>query len=262
MLRHALAAALLAALTWPAGAGGYGTVAWSDLGPQIFGERAVEPAGEAVTLEAPYRAANDARVPVEIRATAPGSPIVSVSVVIDGNPMPVAAVFDLAEPQERVRLGLDLRFNGPSPVRAVIETADGRLLMAEGFVKTSGLGTCSAPPVGDPDAAIAAIGGMEARLVGSSSAEPVVELAMAHPQHTGMQMDQVTLHYILARYVDRVAVAADGTPLFSMRGSISLSEDPAIRFALPGADTARVSVRMEDTEGTVVERALSLLPEG
>jgi len=266
ILFAALGALGLFAATLPAAAGGYATPPWAELKPMIFGERPVEPAGAAVTLDTPYRSQNDARVPVEVSARlADGAAIRSVTLIIDGNPMPVSAVFEMANAPTAVRLGADMRLNGPSPVRAVIETDDGRLLMTERMVKTSGLGACSAPPMGDPDAAIAAIGDMQARPLEAGSATMSgprrVELSLNHPQHTGMQMDQVTLHMILARYVDRIEIEADGAPLLTLTGSISLSEDPAIRFETD-ADTARLGVRLVDTGGTDLTRALPLLPEG
>lgn len=262
------AAALLVAVSLPAAAGGYKTVDWAvDLKPRIYGERPIEASDGAIDLEAPYRASDDRRVPVDVAVTlADGSLIRSVALIIDENPMPVSAQFDLAEPVPAARFGADMRFNGPSPLRAVVETVDGRLLMVERLVKTSGLGACAAPPIGNPEEAIAKIGGMEAAMVGpavsQAGVKPMVELGMSHPQHTGMQMDQITLHYILARYIATVEVSSDGTPLFTLTGSISLSEDPAVRFEVPDTSHMRVHVRMEDTSETVVERDLALFPEG
>lgn len=253
----ALAAALLAASVAP----GLAQTEWSEIRGSLYGQREVRAGDGIVRLEAPRRARDDRRVPVEIAARAPaGSEIRSITVIIDENPMPVSAVFDLAEPQGAARFGLDLRFNGPSTLRVVAETTDGELFMAERLVKTSGLGACAAPPTGDPDAAIAAIGEMRAIEVPAPEGISIprrARLEMRHPQHTGMQMDQVTLLYILARYVHTVDVAVDGQPLFRVTGSISLSEDPAIEFE-PGEGASTLDIRMEDTDGAVVERRLTL----
>lgn len=240
---------------------------WSELREQVFGDAVPVVNPEVVRLDAPYRTFNDPRTDIGTHVTAPfGEFIKTVTLIIDENPMPVSATFDLAEPQEAVRFGADMRFNGPSPLRAVVETVDGRLLMVETLVKTSGVGACAAPPIGNPEEAIAKIGGMDAETLGpavsQAGVKPMVELGMSHPQHTGMQMDQITLHYILARFVDKVDVASEGTKLFTLTGSISLSEDPAIRFELPDASHMRLHVRMKDTSDTVVERDLSLFPEG
>ncbi|MEM7499927.1 MAG: quinoprotein dehydrogenase-associated SoxYZ-like carrier [Pseudomonadota bacterium] len=278
LIRLLGALALSATLAAPASAGGYRTVDWADLKAEIFGEREIAPALGQIVLEAPRRSPDDRRVPVDVSARLrDGTPIRSVTIIIDENPMPVSARFEFPEPRRSVRLGADMRLNGPSPVRAVVETADGRLLMTEKLVKTSGLGACAAPPVGDPDAAIASIGEMRAEVLGGTdegvamsssatgSAQPMVELAVKHPQHTGLQMDQITLLFIQARYVHELEVSDSdgegGEPLFRLTGSISLSEDPALRFELSNAAAERIEVRYTDTAGSEIARTLPLGPE-
>ncbi|MEL7172527.1 MAG: quinoprotein dehydrogenase-associated SoxYZ-like carrier [Pseudomonadota bacterium] len=266
------AAALVAVMAMPAAAGGYRTVDWADLKAEIYGEREIAPALGQVVLKAPKRSADDRRVPIEVAARLrDGTAIRRVTLIIDENPMPVSAEFEFPEPRAAVRLGVDMRMNGPSPVRAVVETVDGRLLMTERLVKTSGLGACASPPVGDPAAAIAGIGQMQAKMLevatagatsssGGTATGPMVELAMKHPQHTGLQMDQITLLFIQARYVHELEVsdAAGAGPLFRLTGSISLSEDPALRFELGDAAAERIEVKYTDTGGSEVVRSVPL----
>ncbi|MEM9763387.1 MAG: quinoprotein dehydrogenase-associated SoxYZ-like carrier [Pseudomonadota bacterium] len=270
------AAALVAVMAVPAAAGGYRTVDWADLKAEIYGEREVAPALGQVVLEAPTRSADDRRVPIEVAARLrDGTAISRVTLIIDENPMPVSAEFEFPEPRAAVRLGVDMRMNGPSPVRAVVETVDGRLLMTERLVKTSGLGACASPPVGDPAAAIAGIGQMRAEMLevasagatsssGGAATGPMVELSMKHPQHTGLQMDQITLLFIQARYVHELEVrdageGAEGAePLFRLTGSISLSEDPALRFELGDAAAERIEVKYTDTGGSEIVRSVPL----
>lgn len=159
-----LAAATFALCLAPAAAfaTGYKTVEWSDLKAEIYGDAEILPGDGMMTLDAPIRSPNDAEVPINLSAQLfDGSAIRSVTLIIDENPMPVSAVWTFDTPRQSVSLGANMRFNGPSPLHAVIETDDGRRYMVERFVKTSGLATCSAPPVGDPKAAIASIGEME-----------------------------------------------------------------------------------------------------
>ncbi|MEL6478404.1 MAG: quinoprotein dehydrogenase-associated SoxYZ-like carrier [Pseudomonadota bacterium] len=246
----------------PAGAAGYKTVHWPDLQAEIYGSAEIQAAGERIVLEAPRRSPNDAEVPVTVSARLlDGEGIRSVTLIIDENPMPVSAVWTFDQPRQSVELGANMRFNGPSPLRAVIETTGGARYMTERFVKTSGLAACSAPPVGDPKAALATIGQMQLfDKTPPSRATPnrlFARLEMKHPQHTGMQMDQITLHYILARYIDEVEVFAGEDRLFTLTGSISLSEDPEIEFDFPNTGAETLRVRMHDTEGTVVDREMT-----
>ena len=259
-------AAVFMGVTLAAGsaeAGSYQRVHWPDLKAEIYGAEVLHPAGQILTLDAPVRSQNDAEVPVTVSASfADGRGIRSVTLIIDENPMPVSAVFTFDEPRQNVTLGANMRFDGPSPLRAVVETVDGQKYMAERFVKTSGLATCSAPPIGDPDEAIASIGQMQLfDKTPPSRATPntlSARLEMKHPQHTGLQMDQITLHYILARYVEEVQVFAGEDRLFTLDGSISLSEDPEIEFDFPNRGVDVLTVRMLDTDGTLVERELPL----
>lgn len=261
--RPLTAAATLLALALPAAA--TAGEAWDELRPMIYGERPIARAVGSVALTAPRRASDDREVPIAAEVALPeGEAIRAVSLIIDENPVPVSAVFELAEPRRAFSVLVNMRLDGPSPVRAVVETADGRLLMAERMVKTSGLGACAAPPVTDAEAALATLGEMEffpaggggalaALSGGGDGAEARARLEIRHPSHSGLQMDQVSLLHIPAHFVEAVEVWQGGESSFRMAGSISLSEDPEIEFSLePGAEPVRV--RVTDTEGNVFER--------
>ena len=257
LIAAALAAAVLAPPAAPAGE------AWDGLRPQVFGERAIAPAGQRLSLSTPYRSTDDASVEIGARIALPeGARATRLTLIIDENPVPVSAVVDLAEPRRTFRIALTMRLNGPSPVRALVETADGRLMMRQAMVKTSGQGACAAPPGTDPEAALATLGEMRFRphSAGSTAdrlaalrenAPAYGRLSISHPSHSGLQMDQVTLLYLPAHYVETVAVREGGEPAFTLTGSISLSENPEISFPhAPGP----VQVRVTDSEGNVFER--------
>jgi len=274
------AAALAAALSTPALAG----EAWDEIRPDLYGERVIHSGEGVINLTAPYRASNDAEVPIEVRADLPdGQSIKALSIIIDGNPMPVSAVFDLQKQRNAFAVEANMRINGPTPIRAIVESTDGSLYMSEGFVKTSGQGACAAPPVTGVDAALASLGEMKlfpitaepapgnetmlASLTGVSAPAPAqsnaamdkrVRLEMKHPSHSGMQMDQITLLYILARYVETVEVWTDEEKLFTMTGSISLSEDPEMEFTVADPLVESIRVRMTDTDETVSEDSFTL----
>jgi len=248
--------------------------AWDEIRAELYGDRVILPAADLVTLTAPYRATDDREVPIEVGARlTDGRTVQSVSIIIDANPMPVSAVFDLETPEPNFAVNVNMRINGPTPVRAIVETNDGALYMTEDFVKTSGLGACAAPPVTGVKAALASLGQMELRAKPKNDTESMVArltssalpsssrrpesknmlLEIKHPSHSGMQMDQITLLYILARYVETVEVWTDEEKLFTMTGSISLSEDPEIEFSYTTPDVQAIRVRMTDTEETVSE---------
>lgn len=254
------------ALAGPATAG----TSWQDISAELFGDRLLTPGSGLIAIDSPYRTQNDARTTIAVQIAAPPGALVDRAwLVLDENPMPVSAVFDLAQPQPRFRFDVTMRINGPTPLHVVAETEAGQLFVAEGFVKTSGLGACSAPPGTDPDAALATLGeisidvqqaggGIAQRLAGLAGAEAQLDIDILHPSHSGMQMDQISLLFIPMRYVSDVAVDLDGGSFVEITGSISLSENPRIGMGVPSG-TRQVGVTMTDTDGTVTH-AEKVLP--
>ena len=220
---------------------------------RLFPGAAIAPAGDRVSLTAPRRSVDDRATPVGVSVALPmGEVIARVSLIVDDNPAPLALVADMHAPARTVAFDATLRMNGPSMVRAVVETQSGAAYETATLVKTSGTGACAAPPGVDAAVAMATLGEMAVTGEGDRLA-----LTVSHPSYSGMQMDQVTLLYTPARYVETVAVSADGAPLFTLTGSISLSENPRFGFDRPpGART--LQVRVTDTDGASFERAFAL----
>lgn len=257
-----LLAAALALAPLPALAAGE---AWESIRTGLYGEQPLLAGDDVITINAPYRTPDDARADLSAHITAPaGVSIAKLWVVLDENPMPVSAIFALENPLPRFYFDVTMRVNGPTPLHVVAETTDGRLWVSEVFVKTSGLGACSAPPGKDPKLALATLGTMDVELTGPvPSPDAVAQLAslsaprenrmdvnIDHPSHSGMQMDQISLLFVPMRYVETVDIGLDGAGYVSVTGSISLSENPRIGISVPGGAQS-VDVMMKDTDGTV-----------
>lgn len=237
---------------------------WPGLREEVFGAREIAEDDGMVTLFAPERAEDAALVPLSIRI--PGnvaSKAVALTLIIDRNPAPVAATFtfgdafrggeDIGERQLQTRIRLD----SFSKVRAILETADGRLHMSARFV--SGAGGCSAAPSKDPEAALAGLGKIDIKM----KTEPVrgesfreAQVMIRHPNFTGLQLDPVSRGYVPARFVNDLAVKSAGRLLFRMEGGISISENPHIRLSYSGDDEA-IEVEARDTEGLAFKERLA-----
>lgn len=249
-----LAAAL--ALTF-ASAPAFADDPWPDLKRDIFDNRPIAEDDGTITLEAPYRAEDAAIVPLTMRIPATAGNVKSLTLVIDKNPAPVAATFhfgDAAGRGDRM-LSTRVRIDMYSNVRAVIETADGKLHMATKFVKASG--GCSAPAGKDMDAALASLGRMQIRTFADTktpehaSKTREAQVMIHHPNFTGMQMDQLTREYTPAKFVQELEVKRGKDLIFSMEGGISISENPNFRFTFaPGSDDT-IEVTAKDTDGKV-----------
>lgn len=214
---------------------------WPGLVVDLFQGRDVAGPDGAVTLDAPARAEDAAIVPMTLRFADPAR-VKTATLVIDQNPMPMAASFTFGE-----RAGVDfietrVRVNSYTNVHAVAETRDGRLHAEARFVKASG--GCSAPAGKDPDEARANMGKMKYRAFKSAvPGRREAQIMIRHPNNSGLQMDQITRTYTPAHYIDAVEVWQGDELIFKMEGGISLSEDPNFRFAYApnGAKTLRVA---------------------
>ena len=137
-----------------------------------------------------------------------------------------------------------VRVDAYSHVRAIVETSDGKLHMVTRFVKASG--GCSAPAGSDAAAAQASLGQMRFRVEGDlKGKEPVLaQLAIEHPNHSGLAMDQATRQYTPAHYVRKIEVSYAGRPVLSADVDFSMSENPNFRFWFQpqGAGELRASV--------------------
>lgn len=229
-----------------------GEATWDAIRPDLFGERAIDDE-PVLRLSAPGRAEDAALVPVELHLDLPpddARTVKAITLVVDENPSPLAAVFKLGEGRRQFSLSTRIRVNSYSYVRAIAETSDGKLHAAKAFVKAAG--GCSAPAGKDPVEAKANLGKMRFRDF-SQTGSKEAQLQIRHPNYSGMQMDQVTRLYTPAWFVQTLAVTQGGKPVFSMEGGISLSEDPTFRFSYD-KDGQPVSVDAKDTDGNEFKR--------
>jgi sulfur-oxidizing protein SoxY len=230
--------------------------AWEDIAPALFGDRPIAEGRDVLRFTAPYRAEDQRAVPITLEtAFADGRKVKSVTLVIDENPAPVVAVFRFADDRDRASLAANVRLDRASPVRVIVEASDGRLYMAEKFVKASGLGVCAAPPVADQALAASSMGEMRlADLTGADAGAAAsrfrrrVGLDIRHPQNTGLQMNQVTLLYIPLRFISTVEVRQGDAKIFDMESGMSLSENPHIEFDYRVNGAATISVEATDTD--------------
>lgn len=225
---------------------------WDDLRSSIIGTEKEPPIDPAILLlDAPKRADNPALVPVHVTQP-PGAPaITGLTLVVDGNPAPVAAEFSFGKALMPLDFEVRVRVDTYSDLRAIATLEDGRKVMAGRFVKASG--GCAAPAGKSMDEARAGMGQMKFR-TGDQDGRHIGTLMIRHPNFSGLQRDQVTLLTIPAEFIQNLEVKQDGNALFTMQAGISISEDPVFRFAYaPGQGP--VTVHAEDTDGKVWDQS-------
>lgn len=222
---------------------------WLRLRQQLFEDRPVQ-TSPRVLLQAPRRADDPAFVPIAIRVapgTAPADEVRRITLLIDNNPTPIAAVFELPAGGALPELETRVRVDEYSFVRAVAETADGRVLMATRFVKASG--GCSAPTGADEATMRAAMGRMLFRQEGTAAAgEPLtVQWMVSHPNHSGMVMNQLTRTYTPSEYVRHVHLYQGERLLLAADLDFALSENPSLRFRFLPQGEAPLRAEVVDT---------------
>ncbi len=229
--------------------------AWDEIRAGVFAGRTVQPAGDLVQLTAPFRPLDQRAVPIEVEAKfADGRTVRAVTLIVDENPSPVAAKFDIGGKREHLKLSTLLRLNAGTDVRVIVEASDGQLYMANRFVKfAGGQAACSAPPSGSPEQIAATMGQMSLEPLGKQAAatqiEPRARLKVMHPNHTGMVLDQLTLLYVPLRIVTDMEVRQGEERVFALQGSIAMAQNPVVEFDYRANGAEKLHVEARDSEG-------------
>lgn len=230
---------------------------WPGLVQDIFNNRPMNDGADVIAIEMPYRAEDAAIVPVTLRsklAAGDTRRVLTITLVIDQNPAPLAAKFELGADAQVSEISTRVRINNYTDVHAVAELSDGKLYMAKTYVKASG--GCSAPAAKTADDARSRLGQMRFRQFarpaqGPASGAREAQIMIGHPSNSGLQMDQVTQLYVPAFFVNQVRLWQDDSPVLAMEGGISISEDPNIRFTYVSNGAKRFRAEARDTEGHV-----------
>ena len=228
---------------------------WPGLVQDIFNNRAMNDGSDVIAIEMPYRAEDAAIVPVTLRTKlAPGDSrrVLTITLVIDQNPAPMAAKFELGPDAKVSEISTRVRVNNYSDVHAVAELSDGKLYMTKTYIKASG--GCSAPAGKNAEEATSRLGQMRYRQFAKSGEGPTsgareAQIMIGHPNNSGLQMDQVTQLYIPAFFVNELHLWQDGSLILAMVGGISISEDPNIRFTYVSNGAKQFRAEAKDTEG-------------
>lgn len=230
---------------------------WPGLVQDIFANRPMNDGSDIIGIEMPYRAEDAAIVPVTLRTKlSPGDSrrVRSITLVIDRNPAPMAAKFELGPDANVTEISTRVRVNNYTDVHAVAELSDGQLYVSKTYVKASG--GCSAPAGKNAEEAQSRLGKMRYRQFARADEAPAsrireAQIMVGHPNNSGLQMDQVTQLYIPAFFINQLRLTQDDSLILSMDGGISISEDPNLRFTYVSNGAKYFRVEAKDTDGHV-----------
>ena len=216
--------------------------AWEYLQKQFYPGRDIGLLDESyMSLEAPANTPDPAATPLTLRfGDAALGHIRQIRVIIDNNPSPVAATFDVASGARLAEIDLRVRVDRFTSVRAIAETTDGKIEMRSTWVNASG--GCSAPPGA---AAAGRLG--DIRFRPSPDAKSML-ISILHPNNSGFQIDPLSGEPIPSHYVAHIRLSTDGRTLLDADTGISLSENPSLRIASDRPLPAPVTVDIVDSK--------------
>ena len=200
-------------------------------------------------------------MPVAIRTKLTQRPeryVRRIYLIVDKNPSPLAAMFELTPESGRADLETRIRIEEYTHVRAVAELSDGTLFADTRFVKASG--GCSAPAGKDPAAAAARVGRMRLAVDGNvgDNQPALAQLMISHPNDSGLVMDQLTRHYTPAYFVRSIKVTYAGKPILTAEVDFSISENPNFRFYFVPVGDGELKAEAVDTKELRFEARLAV----
>lgn len=225
---------------------------WQDfIYQQYFSGKKVIESEKIHHLDAPLRAENGAIVPIKIHAKISQQEafyIKKITLIIDENPVPWAGTFNFTPKSGKASLDLRVRLNAYSIIRALAETNTGEIYMSKRFIKASG--GCSAPIGTDIESAMLSLGKIRMRSQSTTDQSiQKIQLAVMHPNITGLQMDQITRNYAPAHFIKDVRISFEGEEIFSAQTDISISQNPNFEFYLLPEIKGDLVAEITDSKG-------------
>lgn len=224
---------------------------WPIVKEAFFAKRPIEEAS-FIKISGPRRAESGAQVPITLnvdKTQDAAAAIKKIYVIVDANPIQLAATYHLTELLGNFELSTRIRLETDSFVRAIGETADGKLYMAVTQIRASG--GCGGI-INVDDAALRATAGK----IKMNVAEPVkfdqptlATFMIKHPMLTGLQRDLASGGYKPAYYVQKASFTYNDKPLMDVDFGVGTSEDPYLRFVFVPKEPGVLAVQAKDNEG-------------
>lgn len=238
------------------------TAIWRKVKQSLFADRPVATAPHGIIeLVTPTRADDAAVVPIAIRtklAQKTDRYIRRIYLIVDNNPSPIAATFELTPQSGRADLETRIRVEQYTYVRAIAELSDGTLAADVRYVKASG--GCSA--AAGNERAATSVGRMRLSVEDDlRDGRPArTQLIIRHPNDSGLVMDQLTRLYTPAYYVRSLKVTYAGKPILAAAVDFSISADPNFRFYFVPAGAGELKAEVVDTNDLQFETTLAIKP--
>jgi len=232
---------------------------WPVVKEAFFANRPIEDAS-FIKITGPRRAESGAQVPITLSVdqSSGAALIKNVYIIVDANPIQLAATYHLTDALGNLQLSTRIRMETDSYVRAIGETADGKLYMASVPIRAAG--GCGGT-VDNNEAEIRATAGKIKMNVESPIKIGVATPAtfiIKHPMRTGLQRDLVSQGFVPAFYIQKAAFTFNGKALMNVDFGVGTSEDPYLRFDIVPDAPGKLDVQAVDNEGATFKHEIEV----
>lgn len=223
------------ASTWPQAA--YEAGSKDKVLMKLYGTKQYQP-HKSLHLKAPEIAENGAVVPFRLTTDLPD--VESVSFLVDENPFPLAASFNLSNSGKTV-VKARLKLRKSTKVTAIVK-AKGKLYSISKNIKVT-IGGCGGGGEATPGPAQAKVdlstrgpltkvsGKLKTR-VKTENGRTVVRMLLHHPMHTGLVKNKISKKIIPPHFVKQIVGKHNGKVVFEANWGIAVSQNPFTSFTL------------------------------
>lgn len=233
---------------------------WPVVKEAFFPKRDIQEV-EFIKIDGPRRAESGAQVPVTFsydKAAANGVDIKKIYVIVDANPIQLAAIYHLTDLLGNFNLETRIRMETDSFVRLVGETADGKLYMAKREIRAAG--GCGGTVENDEAKTRA-----EAGKIKMNVEEPIkigatntAVFNIRHVMRTGLQRDLVSQGFVPAFYINKTDFKFNGKPVMTVDVGVGTSENPYMKFKFTPDAPGKLEVTATDNEGKSFSHAIDV----
>jgi sulfur-oxidizing protein SoxY len=233
---------------------------WPVMKESFFAGKTIED-GPFIKLEAPARAESGAQVPLTLTIDKPltgADAIKKVYLLVDANPIQLTAIYNFTPLSGKAQIDTRIRMETDSYVRAVGETADGKLYMSAIVIRAAG--GCGGPLEVNLQEVRAKSGKIK-----MSVEDPVKKgevnaatFHIKHPMMTGLQRDLATGGYWPAFFINKATFTYNGQTLLDADFGVGVSEDPYLRFNFVPDAPGKLEVKAADNEGRFFSHAVDV----
>ncbi len=223
-----------------------GSELWSDISVAYLGEDAEVRFDQDIRVIMAERVESAHEVPLIVKVPHDLRDMQKFAVLIDNNP--IQQVVELIPHRPIESIGMNVRLERSTPVRAAVQGSDGIWYVGTKSVLVMSAGGCSSP---NPEGATASVGDVAIRQFERNGGASRLKVRISHPMDTGFVVEDDG-DVVPAYYVEQVEIRDSLGPIAEMLTWAAMSSDPVITLDLPEQGQT-VRVRARDSQGMEFE---------